>query len=230
MRQIKFKPMFYGVAIMIANLHCTQNIKEEPSANKTQTLSDELQLGLADLESMPIDDTDMKEMLADLEKKLVSDYDLDGDGQLSEDEKAKAKEAVTASRNKSAKNGRLAEYDLNKDGTLDESEKSAAIAALKEKFSERIKEYDTDGDGTISDEERQVAIDARKAEKESHQKDVNDIFTQFDQDGDDALSVEELPEHVADNEKLKDLLASADANGDGVVTLEEAKAAMPSSR
>ena len=75
-------------------------------------------------------------------------HDKDGDGKLSEDERAAAREAW-----------QLKRYDKDGDGKLSEEEKAAAEEA-KKKFTAK---FDKDGDGKLSEDER-------KAMRESHRK------------------------------------------------------------
>lgn len=60
-------------------------------------------------------------------KAMLEKYDENGDGQLSDEEKAKAKEA-SKEKAKHTREENLAKYDLNKNGKLDESEKAAKKA------------------------------------------------------------------------------------------------------
>jgi lipase chaperone LimK len=71
-------------------------------------------------------------------KTALEKYDTNKDGQLSDEEKAQAKEASRA-KAKHTREENLAKYDTNKDGKLDDSEKAvkkadedAARAARKE--------------------------------------------------------------------------------------------------
>jgi hypothetical protein len=64
------------------------------------------------------------------EKKLTKakeKYDVDKDGKLSDEEKAKAKEDASA-KAKQTKEENLAKYDANKDGKLDDAEKAVKKA------------------------------------------------------------------------------------------------------
>ncbi len=91
--------------------------------------------------------------IAAREQELIETYDTDGDGALSDEEKAAAREDLAAQR-AARRAARLAEIDTDGDGTVSEEELAAARAA-------RLAEIDTDGDGEISDEERAAALAAR---------------------------------------------------------------------
>ena len=60
-------------------------------------------------------------------KATLEKYDADKDGQLSDEEKAKAKEAAKE-KAKHTREENLAKYDINKDGKLDDTEKAAQKA------------------------------------------------------------------------------------------------------
>jgi len=96
---------------------------------------------------------------------MAQQYDADGDGQLSDQERETAQAAI------------LAKYDTDGDGELSRVERRAVGDAARDAF---LAKYDTDGDGTISTEER----DAVKA----------DFIERFDTNGDGALSKDELPD------------------------------------
>ncbi len=60
-------------------------------------------------------------------KAALEKYDTDKDGQLSDEEKAKAKE-VAREKAKLTREANLAKYDTNKDGKLDAAEKAVKKA------------------------------------------------------------------------------------------------------
>ena len=86
-------------------------------------------------------------------------FDKDGDGKLSEDERAAAKEAWEARKAQAIK-----AFDKDGDGELNEEERKAAHEARKAKFAERRKEmlekFDQDGDGELGPAERKAAHEA----------------------------------------------------------------------
>lgn len=96
---------------------------------------------------------------------MAEQYDTDGDGQLSVQEREAAHAAI------------LEKYDTDGDGVLSRKERHAMREAVHDAF---IAKYDTDGDGEISNEERDVI----KA----------DFIKRFDVDGDGKLSKDELPD------------------------------------
>jgi Ca2+-binding EF-hand superfamily protein len=88
-------------------------------------------------------------------KAFMEKFDADGDGKLSEEEKAAAKAAMDAKREEM----RLKRFDKDGDGVLSEEEKAAAEAAK----AKMIAEWDKDGDGKLSKEEHMMM---RKAMRE----------------------------------------------------------------
>ena len=99
---------------------------------------------------------------------LAQQYDTDGDGTLSDQEREAAHAAI------------LEKYDTDGDGELSRKERHAVRDAAHDAF---VAKYDTDGDGELSSEER----DAVKA----------DFIERFDTDGDGLLSKDELPDRGA---------------------------------
>ena len=88
--------------------------------------------------------------------------------------------------------------------------KDIVIADVKnEKFAEALKKADADGDGIVTKAEMDAAMKARFEEMKANKPEWKDIV-------------------IADvkNEKFAEALKKADADGDGIVTEEEMKAAM----
>jgi Ca2+-binding EF-hand superfamily protein len=81
-------------------------------------------------------------------ERMLEKFDADGDGKLSEEERAEAKAAMKAYKEKM-----IAKYDTDGDGELSEEEKKAAKDAF-------IAKYDSNGDGKLSEEERKSAKEA----------------------------------------------------------------------
>lgn len=84
-----------------------------------------------------------------LPAKLVAEFDTDGDGKLTGDERTAARAAMQAKREE-VRAANLAKFDTNKDGTLSQEERQAMRQAM-------IAKFDTDGDGKLSPEEREAA-------------------------------------------------------------------------
>jgi hypothetical protein len=82
--------------------------------------------------------------------ELLKEFDADGNGELSADERTKMRE-VMAARAEERRKEALEKYDENKNGELDAPELAKLRADLE-------KEFDKDGDGTLSPEERRAMM------------------------------------------------------------------------
>lgn len=119
--------------------------------------------------------------------EFLKQFDTDGDGKLSAEERQAAAEAIKEERKNHA--DRKNPWDTNGDGVLSDEEKAAAQAAIKakieEKRLERFTELDEDEDGFLTAEEfkppHPVAADM-----------LAKIFDRLDKDGDDKISKEEF--------------------------------------
>lgn len=94
---------------------------------------------------------------------MAKTCDKDGDGKVSEAEKAEAKAACEAGK-APCEQELIAKFDKDGDGTLNDAEKEAAHDARKaEHHAAMIAKFDKDGDGKLSD--------AEKAEMDKGKKD-----------------------------------------------------------
>ena len=126
-----------------------------------------------------------------MREKLLKEFDKDGDGELSDEEKKAAREAWAKRREDRNKREAavhakfVQKYDTDGDGKLSEQERKSAHAAMTEAYeafkAEMVKLYDADGDGKLSEEERQTARDKEKEK----------MLEKFDKDGDGELNKEE---------------------------------------
>ncbi len=119
------------------------------------------------------EDSDDSEKRDTLRARGFEDFDTDGDGHLSKQERA----AARAKRHER----RLEEFDANGDGYLSKQEQAAARAKRNE---HDLEEFDTDGDGKLSRQEQKAS-----RQKRSHQKARE--LERFDADGDGKLTGEE---------------------------------------
>ena len=91
---------------------------------------------------------------------LLENFDLDGDGDLSESEMDAARDARRA-HHRERFEARLAEADTDGNGELSREEKLAARELHRERVQERRDEirsqFDLNGDGRLGDEEREAA-------------------------------------------------------------------------
>lgn len=154
--------------------------------------------------------------------------DTDADGFLTEAEVKGMHEARRAAH----EGQRFAKLDANGDGVISQEEMSAANDARRDKRSERrdakkaemLERFDTNVDGELSETERQAARAERKGERGERRKDRSEKRKtrradrpQPDANGDGLVSLEE---HMAVSEQL---FLRMDANGDGVLTKGEGK-------
>ena len=134
-------------------------------------------------------------------------YDFDGDGFLSDEERAEMRRARFERM--------LGQYDLDQDGKLSRKERRASFRDRLEQ-SDRgqrlMREFDLDQDGILSDEE-QAAMDAYTREQRQIRRETR--RAQYDIDNDGVLSPEE---RAAQRE---DLTREFDKDGDGQLNIEE---------
>ncbi|RYD41677.1 MAG: hypothetical protein EOP85_12320 [Verrucomicrobiaceae bacterium] len=90
------------------------------------------------------------------EKVMLKKYDKDGDGKLSDDEKAAAEKAKAEAMEKH-KERKLAKWDSDKDGKLSDDEKKAMRQAKSESRKTILGKYDTNKDGMLDDAELEAS-------------------------------------------------------------------------
>lgn len=77
--------------------------------------------------------------------EILKEFDKDGDGKLSQEERQAAREA--------RQKAMLEKFDADGDGKLSEDERKKMQETVR---AERLKQFDKDGDGKLSKEERQA--------------------------------------------------------------------------
>jgi hypothetical protein len=82
--------------------------------------------------------------------EVLKEFDKDGDGKLSDDERTALRESMKAKAEERRKE-MMKKYDTDGDGKLSNEEREKAVAERK---AEMLKKYDKDGDGKLSQEER----------------------------------------------------------------------------
>jgi len=148
-----------------------------------------------------------------IEQRLL-DYDTDGDGALSPDER----EAMFRDR--------IARYDTNGDGlmTIRERVEGRTREFLESPMGDRIKGFfDQDGDGVLSAEE-QARFDERAAQRQ--QRSMDRLLEEHDQDGDGVMSDEETLAMQDDwieqqRQWFDSVTEQFDADGDEQLNLDE---------
>ncbi|MEO0631734.1 MAG: dockerin type I domain-containing protein, partial [Planctomycetota bacterium] len=157
---------------------------------------------------------------------MLERFDTDGDGELSEAERATAKETFKAKREQ-MKARLLERFDDNGDGELDEAERAALRETVGPMLKERgkrgrpgqrhmhkiaLERFDADEDGTLNDTEKAAA-------KAHFQQKKAAMVERFDADGDGQLTGDERKaarEHHREQRQL-------DANRDGNVNATDAQ-------
>ena len=98
-----------------------------------------------------------------LRARILEKFDKDGDGKLSDEERAAAREAFRA-RLAAHKEEILKRFDKDGDGKLSDEERAATRESLRNRLAAHwdqiLKRFDKDGDGKLSDEERAAAREA----------------------------------------------------------------------
>lgn len=159
--------------------------------------------------------------------------DTDGDGALSRDELRAGFEA----RMREGAERRFAQADADGDGALTLEEMQAAHEARDARsfeggrHGERFADADVDGDGALTEDEIRASFEARRGERGGHggpdddgRPDPREMFEMADANGDGALDVVELDEALAAR------FATLDADGDGVLSPDEARPPHPHGR
>ncbi len=201
-----------------------------------------LTFGLAAVTALPAlaqDDQDARRN--ERRQQFLQRFDKDGDGQLSDEERAAAREAFSQGREGRRGEGRQGEgrrgegrqgegrrgegrqapnaeqlferLDQNKDGKISKDE----LSAIGER-GQRFAQADADKDGDITREELQAAL-TRIREQAGQRFNPEQLFARLDQNKDGKLQKDELPGPLAER------LAQADADKDGEITKEEFNAA-----
>jgi len=109
-------------------------------------------------------------------KKWLAEWDTDGDGELSDDER-KAMQDSYRRRAEDARQEYLKKWDTDGNGELSDEERQASRDEYRRRSEERQKAADTDGDGRVS-------ADEWRAYREAIEK-------KYDADGDGQLNSEE---------------------------------------
>ena len=122
--------------------------------------------------------------------EILEQYDLNGDGQIDEEERQAAKEARRAAREE-ARAERIAEVDTDGDGELSEEEKEAAKQARRDALEERRAEKFAEiagEDGCLDADEFAALppLEGKDAER------VAAIFDRLDADDDECVTLEEF--------------------------------------
>tara|TARA_B100001029_G_C15001533_1_gene418385 strand:- start:115 stop:639 length:525 start_codon:yes stop_codon:yes gene_type:complete len=97
-------------------------------------------------------------------EEVMKKFDKDGDGKLSESERAELRKAMA---NRGGPGGRrpppqlMKQFDKDGDGKLSESERAELRKTMEARRKEFMAKFDKDGDGKLNEEERKAAMAAR---------------------------------------------------------------------
>ena len=147
--------------------------------------------------------------------QLMKQFDKDGDGRLSEEERAEAMKALRektadlAEMRKKFAREIIAKFDRDGDGKLDENELVGFMEEQRKAFEsgmqrrgprreftppkEILAKFDKDGDGKLSREERRSMFEEARKKRE-------ELFKKYDADGDGKLSDSEKTKLIQDPE------------------------------
>jgi len=161
----------------------------------------------------------------------MAQFDADGDGILSEEER----EAM----GRSFREQRLARLDTDGDGEVSRAERRAAGRERfeqSERGQELMRQFDADGDGLLNDEE-QAAMDSHLREERAAQREARQAeeLARYDFDGDGELSREERDIQRDERRSQRDgfmegLTTEFDRDGDGQLSIEESQIAFDTMR
>ncbi len=149
--------------------------------------------------------------------EMLARFDLDGDGELSGEERLAARQA----RFEDSDRGQalMRRFDVDGDGVLDETEQAAMDAYIQEqqdvRRADQLAQYDADGDGELSQEERQVQRDEQRARWDDVRKKAT---AEFDADGDGVLNIEEQQNAInafLEQREIDRFINRYDSDGDG---------------
>lgn len=117
-------------------------------------------------------------------KQFESQFDKDGDGELSEAEREAMRDEFRK-RGEQQRAAFMKEWDKDGDGELSESERNALREAGEKRRKEFTAKYDKDGNGDIDESEREAI-------REDMQKQREELTKKYDADKNGFLSLEEM--------------------------------------
>lgn len=168
----------------------------------------------------------------EMRAQMLARFDLDGDGELNEEERQAMREAMRAEREAQRERWLLERYDKNGDGVLSDDERAQADAErdemrrrMEELEAQRqarlLAEFDADGDGVLSPDEQRTA---RQAQREWAEAQRAELFARFETDENGRLTADgrtKLRETMRDVMNDFQFVSRFDADGDGLVTAND---------
>ena len=164
-----------------------------------------------------------------MHKQALELFDVDGDGELNENEKANAK-AFHEQRKAEKKAEMLERFDTDSDGQLSQDEREQAKAAHRERRAARkaelLERIDANGDGELTREEREAAKPVIQAERQAERA-AKLAERRMDTNLDGQIDAADLAEALR---RVADGSPTADYNGDGVVDALDAETVSEAAR
>lgn len=164
-----------------------------------------------------LSEEERRAMMDAMRQEWIDRFDLDGDGELSREERMAARQAMF----EQSPRGQdlMRQFDADGDGVLNADEQAAMEAYQQEQRdqqrAEQLERYDTDGDGELSRDERQ----AQREEQRGRWGDtMRDATNEFDLDGDGQLSIEESQEAftvMQERREIDRFVSDFDSDGNG---------------
>jgi Ca2+-binding EF-hand superfamily protein len=173
-----------------------------------------------------------------LTPEQIKEYDQDGDGKLSREERRKAWQAFAEKRREEIRKAMLEKYDADGDGELSQEEREKQRTDLRKRMQDRMeqalaKRFDEDGDGVLSEDEAARMEEAKqemakRAERLREQMEHRrkEFLEKYDADGDGELSRQERRAGMrAEREAWRKRMVEAyDKDGDGELSDQERRA------
>ena len=163
--------------------------------------------------------------VAERRAEVLKDFDKDGDGKLSIEERDLARQAWAKQMLGKREAGffrpppeLMEEFDLNKDDEIDEEEGRKLQETLGRRFEKLNKDYDRNGNGRLDEEE----IDAASKDiDEGKLKGIPKMFLQFSRGGPRGRQAGPPKGQAAEDLDPVEILKAADKDGDGRLNAEE---------
>ncbi len=149
--------------------------------------------------------------------EMMAKMDLDGDGEISRDERIAARQK----RFEQSPWGQdlMREFDADGNGVLDDDEQAAMESRMEAQRAQRRQEqlarWDRDGDGELSGDERRAQRDQMGDRRD---RSMQEMTAEFDHDGDGRLSIEESREAWATMQERREIdgfIRRYDRDGNG---------------
>ncbi len=164
-----------------------------------------------------LSEDERRAMMQQMRQEWMDRFDLDGDGELSREERMAARQGMFE---QSARGQELMrQFDADGNGVLNEEEQAAMEAFQQEQReqqrAEQLARYDSNGDGELSRDERRTQ---REEQRGQWGDTMRDATTEFDRDGDGQLSIEESQEAFAVMQERREIdrfVRDFDSDGNG---------------